>query len=234
MKVAIIDDNKGARNAIKAILRENFEETFEIKEANSVLSGHKLIQEFSPKILLLDVEMGDGTGLDLLQLFDAISFKLVFITAHKEYAIRAIKHRPHGYLLKPFNPFELIKLINSLLFSEDSTSKENTKRKILIKNQDSSMLVEIDQIIRLEANGAYTNIITMDSKYLASKNLKYFQNLLPSHRFLRIHHSHLINSEYIKEFNRYLQEGIILKNEDRIPVSTRKVKIITTYLESLQ
>lgn len=233
-KIAIIDDNKGARNAIKNILTYNFDDTFSIKEANSVLSGHKLILEYQPDIVLLDVEMGDGTGLDLVNLFPEIPFKLIFITAHKDYAIKAIKHRPHDYLLKPVNPFDLIKAINTLL-TENKTQKQpvDASKKITIKNQDATVLLDVTEIIRCEADGAYTKIITKKTAHLASKNLKHFTELLEKSGFLRVHHSHLINPDYIKKFNRHVQEGIVLKNGDKIPVSSRKISVITGYLNRL-
>ena len=74
-KIAIIDDNKAAREAINSIIEHNFKHKFEIKEANNVSSGYHLITEFQPDIVLLDMEMGDGTGLDLIRLFSEINFR---------------------------------------------------------------------------------------------------------------------------------------------------------------
>ncbi|WP_456437457.1 LytR/AlgR family response regulator transcription factor [Psychroserpens sp.] len=233
-KVAIIDDNKAARDAIRSSIEHNFKNKFEIKEANNVSSGHNLILEFQPDIVLLDMEMGDGTGLDLIQLFPEINFKLVFITAHKDYAIKAIKHRPHAYLLKPFNPFDLIKIINQLISENKSIEQSNkTIDKIAVKNQDTTILIDIKDIIRCEADGSYTKITTHENHYMASKNLKHFENLLKSSNFLRVHNTHLINTNFIQEFNRHVQSGITMKNGDKIPVSTRKTKEISTFLDTL-
>lgn len=233
-KIAIIDDNKGARSAIKNIIEYNFGDNFKIEEANSVLSGHKLILDFQPDIVLLDVEMGDGTGLDLVELFSQIPFKLVFITAHKEYAIKAIKHRPHGYLLKPVNPFDLIKTINNLLnVSQPIASNEQTVDKIAIKNHDTTVILDKKEIIRLQAEGAYTKIITLKDTYLASKNLKYFETQLQNSSFLRVHNSHLINTSFIKAFSKHLQKGLIMKNGDKISVSVRKTKDLVEFLNKL-
>lgn len=233
-KIAIIDDNKAARDAIKTILQHNFKNKFEIKGANSVSSGHNLVLEFQPDVVLLDIEMGDGTGLDLIHLFPEIQFKLVFITAHKEYAIKAIKHRPHDYLLKPFNPFDLIKLINELLIENSSLNQLPTKSsKIVIKNQDITILLDVKDIIRCEADGAYTKIITVNDEYMASKNLKHFERLLEASKFLRVHNTHLVNVDFIKSFNRHLQSGLTMKNGDKINVSSRKVKEVHNFLTSL-
>lgn len=233
-KLAIIDDNKSVRSAMASILEHNFKNVFEIKQAHSVLKGHKLLAEFNPDVVLLDIEMGDGTGLDLVYLLPDINFKLIFITAHKEYAIQAIKFRPYDYLLKPINPFDLIKIINVILTENPLESEQRKSKRITIKNQDKTILLETKDIIRLEADGAYTKIISNSGKHLASKNLKHFSNLLEHSNFLRVHHSHLINTDFIKTFHRHVQSGLTLKNGDKIPVSARKSKIILSYLETLQ
>ena len=232
-KIAIIDDNKAARDALKNILDFNFENTFSIKEANNVSSGHKLILEFQPDIVLLDVEMGDGNGLDLIELFSEITFKLIFITAHKDYAIKAIKHRPYGYLLKPINPFDLIKVINLLISKEKQIGKVKKVEKIAIKNHDTTLLLQTNQIIRFEAQGTYTKVVSENNKLLSSKHLKHFEELLHHSGFLRVHHSHLVNTNFIKSIDRHVQNGIIMCNNDKIPVSARKVKEVNQFLEAL-
>ncbi len=233
-KIAIIDDNKAARDAIEAIITHNFKSTFNTKQANSVLSAYQLIIDFKPDVVLLDMEMGDGTGLDLLALFSEVNFKLIFITAHKDYAIEAIKHRPYDYLLKPINPFDLIRIINHLQAENTSSqSVSNNIDKIVIKNQDTTILLDVNDIIRCEADGAYTKIITTETIYTASKNLKHFTDLLEKFNFYRVHNTHLVNVNHIKLFNRHIQTGIIMKNGDKIPVSSRKVKLVSDFLDAL-
>ena len=232
-KLAIIDDNKSVRSGMASILEHNFKGVFEIRQAHSVLKGHQLITEFHPDVVLLDIEMGDGTGLDLIRLLPDFNFKLIFITAHKEYAIQAIKFRPYDYLLKPINPFDLIRIINVVLSKNFSEPNEQNAKKIVIKNQDKTIVLETKDIIRFEADGAYTKITTKNGKYLASKNLKHYTSLLKDSHFLRVHHSHLVNTEFIKTFHRHIQLGLSLKNGEKIPVSTRKSKTILDYLNGL-
>lgn len=218
---------------MSSILGHNFKDVFEIKQAHSVLKGHQLISQFKPDIVLLDIEMSDGTGLDLMHLLTDIDFKLIFITAHKEYALKAIKYRPYDYLLKPINPFDLIKIINVILTENPVESNEQGTKKIVIKNQDKTIVLETKDIIRFEADGAYTKVVTKNGKHLASKNLKHYTNLLEHSHFLRVHHSHLINTEFIKTFHRHVQSGLSLKNGEKIPVSTRKSSVVLEYLNNL-
>lgn len=233
-KIAIIDDNKGVREGIKKIISYNFKDQFELKEANDVASGYNIITTFKPDLVLLDIEMSDGTGLDLINLFLTIDFKLVFITAYKDYALKAIKYRPHEYLIKPVNPYDIIKIIN-IISSDEHLKEQNSKslKKIAIKNQDCTIIINTKEIIRLEAEGSYTKIITKEETHISSKNLKYYTSLLLNTGFLRIHNAHLVNADFIKTFDRYVQKGLLLANGEKIPVSSRRLKVITEYLERL-
>ena len=215
-----------------SILEHNFKNIFEIKQAHSVLKGHQLLLEFQPDIVLLDIEMGDGTGLDLIDILPHTNFKLIFITAHKEYALQAIKLRPYDYLIKPINPFDLIKIINVILTETPTLTTALDSKKVVIKNQDKTVILDAADIIRFQADGAYTKIISKNGKYMASKNLKHYTNLLESSHFLRVHHAHLVNTEFIKTFHRHVQTGLTLKNGEKIPVSSRKSKIILEFLNS--
>ncbi|WP_460218876.1 LytTR family transcriptional regulator DNA-binding domain-containing protein [Psychroserpens sp. MEBiC05023] len=111
--------------------------------------------------------------------------------------------------------------------------QKSTNSKILIKSQDVSELLNINDIIRCEADGTYAKIITTTKTLLSSKNLKYYENILASHDFIRVHNSHLVNVDYIQTFNRQIQDGLQLRNGDKIPVSARKKKAITDFLDAL-
>ncbi|MEZ4796670.1 MAG: LytTR family DNA-binding domain-containing protein [Flavobacteriaceae bacterium] len=105
--------------------------------------------------------------------------------------------------------------------------------KLLVKSQDISELVNINEIIRCEADGTYAKIITTKKTLLSSKNLKYHEDLLTKHNFIRVHNSHLVNVDYIQSFNRQIQDGMQLINGDKIPVSARKKKEISEFLDTL-
>ncbi len=111
--------------------------------------------------------------------------------------------------------------------------QKSTNSKILIKSQDVSELLNINNIVRCEADGTYAKIITTTKPLLSSKNLKYYEDLLTPHNFIRVHNSHLVNVDYIQTFNRQIQDGLQLHNGDKIPVSARKKKAITDFLDAL-
>ena len=107
MKVVIIDDEQRTRELIAKMI-ESFDlgiETYPLGE--SVASGLKAIEEINPEIVFLDIQMPDGTGFDLLKQVKNKKFEVVFITAHEEFAIKAIKFSALDYILKPIDPEEL-------------------------------------------------------------------------------------------------------------------------------
>lgn len=232
-KIAIIDDNLSIRSAIAEMIKFNFPDQFVFREAGGIVEGYKLLTSEDLDIVLLDVEMGDGTGLELIEALGAFNFKLVFVTGYRDYAVEAIKHRAKDYILKPINPLELIKTMNILL-NELEQERETRNEKILIRQQEATYVLDCENVIRMAADGPYTQLVLTDGrKFLSSKNLKHYEDFLQGRNFMRVHHSHLVNMDQVEQFSRHLNDGIVMVNGDRVPVSTRRKKEILDYLEHL-
>lgn len=232
--IAIIDDNRSIRSAIRTMIEHNFPKQFNFDEASGIVQGFQLLRKKKFDIVLLDVEMDDGTGVEMMESFGDFDFKLIFVTGHKEYALNAIKLRATDYILKPINPLELVKVINSVLL-EDETKLDIDSSKILINSLDSTVIVESGEIIRCEADGGYTSVyLSNGKKVFSSRNLKYFEERLDKNKFLRIHHAHLINSDFILEVSRHGNDGVILKNQDKIPISVRKKSVLSDFLSKFK
>src|ERR1051326_1813012 len=134
--------------------------------AENVKSGIEMIHLQKPDIVLLDIQMPDGTGFDLLKQIKEIDFKVIFITAFHEYAVKAFKFSALDYLLKPINSKELINAIkrveetiqmkninpNLNAFNENMSSKSKESKKIILKTSDNIYLVPVKEIIRCEAD----------------------------------------------------------------------------------
>jgi two-component system LytT family response regulator len=183
------------------------------------------IQKTSPDLVFLDIEMPDGNGFDLLSLFEKIYFKIIFITAYSEYAIRAFRFSALDYLLKPVKIDELIdavarvrsaeprgisnEIINSLL----SNLKSNSPRQstLIIPNLKGFEVLKVNEIILCQADGYCTNFyLSGNRKVVSSKNLKHFDGLLEDQNFMRVHHSYLINLDHVTGYTR---QGEILLSE---------------------
>jgi len=248
MRVIIIDDEPSARQTIESIITDNFPEIDIVGQAGSVVSALDIIRIKNPDLIFLDVDLTDGSGFDILVAFKNITFKVIFITAHQEYALRAIKFSAFDYILKPFSADELINAIKRLgieAITENQTIKweaffnnisniDAKAKKIVLKTSESIHLVNINDIIRCEADNNYSTFYLVGGeKILISKGLKEFEELLTSQGFFRVHQSHLINLNFILRFDKRDGGFVILSDKSNIPVSQRKRQKLMEFFEGL-
>ncbi|MBU3658774.1 MAG: response regulator [Flavobacteriales bacterium] len=246
IKAILIDDIEQARNTLKRDLQEYAPEIEVIGEASGVVEGAKLLRKVQPNIVFLDIQMQDGSGFDLLDMLPEIPFKIIFITASDAHAIKAFRYAAIDYLLKPVDPDELMQALAR--FKEQQTD-EQAKYKLLndsLKNhnkpserlalhsQDKIHIVSIVDIVRCESSVNYTIFYFADNKEMVvTKTLKEFEDLLSEQKFFRVHHSHLVNARYIREFVKSEGGHLILQNGTMVPVSTRKRAEVIKMLDEL-
>jgi two-component system LytT family response regulator len=187
---------------------------------------------------VLDIQMKDGSGFDLLEILLIKDFKLIFTTASDEYALKAFKFSAVDYLLKPIDPDELMEAVNRVEHQEKASErisllKENLNhpKRIALNTLDKIHIVQVAEILRCESSVNYTMFyFTDDTKLLVTKTLKEFDQLLSDHDFIRVHQSHLINVKFIKGFTK--SDGyIFLKDGTKIPVSTRKKQVLMDMIQ---
>ncbi|MES2513538.1 MAG: LytTR family DNA-binding domain-containing protein [Bacteroidota bacterium] len=236
IKAIIIDDETNNQELISNLLSSYAENIQVVSIADSVESGFQAITEHQPDLIFLDIQMPDGTGFDLLKKFDKVSFKVIFVTAHQEYAIEAFKYSALDYLLKPLSPSNLISAIKKVeeSFNSDElnlklktllsniTEPAKTKRKIVLKTMERIYSIDLNDVIRFESDGGYTKVYLLDGKrIMVSRTMKEFDDLLTDVGFLRVHNSHLINMNHLFCFEK--TEGhIVMKDDSIVPVSNRK------------
>ena len=236
LQTLIIDDEKRGRELLRMVLSTHCPEVKVIGEASNIKEAYNLIVQTDPDLIFLDIEMPGGTGFDLLSKFDEINFEVIFVTAFDKYAIKAIKFSAMDYLLKPVDEEELVKAIKKV--EENQNKKSNKERinnlvsnvkktsdnqKIGLTSSDGLEFIEIKTILRCEADGKYTSVFLHDGKkLLVSKNLKEFEDLLTDYNFFRIHHSHLVNLDYIKKYQSGRGGYVVMSDGSTITVSQRK------------
>ncbi len=237
IKTVIIDDESSALSTIKQIILLGKLPVNIIGTANSVESGVKLIEENNPELVLLDIELGDGTGFELLEYMTQINFKIIFVTASDTYALKAFKYSALDYIVKPVDPEELADAINRAAQSAridnlelqmkiliDNLLPENKEPdKLVLKTSEAIHVVKTDQIVRCEADRNYT-MFFMDNgeKILISNTLKEYEKILPDRSFIRVHNSHLVNIEKIKKYEKLTSGCLIMSDNSLVPVSVRK------------
>ncbi len=248
LKAIIVDDERLAREHLKAILNEVCPEINVIATADSAESAREMINIHSPDVLFLDIEMPKETGMDFLNSLTNRKFSVVFVTAYNQYAIKAVKTNAFDYLLKPIDKDELRVTVNNLIAyhaqANNTLSDSEAKEKLiallrnisLVKNiqkvaipySKGYKVIDTDDIILLEGNNNYTNIYLKDSPViLSTKTLKdYETNILDDQLFFRAHKSYLINLIHFKEF--IYEDGgyIVLSNKMKIPIARGKSPLL--------
>lgn len=217
----IIDDEKPAREVIKNYLAEYCPDVEVAAMADSAKSALAAIHLHHPDLIFLDIEMPNESGFDLLRQLNRIYFKIIFVTAFSEYAVKAFRFSATDYLVKPVSIRELIDAVGKVRqeMARDSThinidelmriTKSPGTRidTLVIPDTDGFKVLKLTDIIRCEADGYCTTFYLSDKKKLtSSRNLKYYEDLLADHSFLRVHNSHLINLHHVKS---YSHEGVI-------------------------
>lgn len=247
MKVLVIDNEPNLRTAIKALLNAFCPEIKSIEEADGVQTGLQKVKVFQPDVVLLDVEMDDGSGFDLMKQVINPGFQLIFITAHNKYAIEAFQFSAIDYLLKPVDPDALQKSMQKAAMNirnsnlqqqveillQQLSGIQNHDRKIVLKDIENTYFIKVADILYCEAEGTYTKFYFSNSDpILVSKNLKEYETILEPLGFLRTHHSFLANPGKVKMYDKTDGGALILEGGHSIPVSQRKKDFVMQVLEN--
>jgi two-component system LytT family response regulator len=217
-KAVIIDDEEPGRRNLKALLNRYFPEIEIIGEAASAIEGKHLLLDPGPDVLFLDVQMPELDGFDLLESLPKKNFAVIIVTAHAEYGIRAVKAGALDYILKPIVVKELQQAVNKLVAWVDErkggqSTDAGKPGRITLSHTGGFTVVEIKDMIRLEADNNYTKVFTIENKmFFVSKPLKAFEDNLKDQVFFRVHRSYIINLLHVRE---YLREdgGIIVMSD---------------------
>lgn len=229
--VFIIDDDPVSQHAIADLL-EGISDNYRVTGIlGTVEHAVRALTKMAPDLVILDMELPDGNGFDVLKRFPEINFEVVITTVHDSFMLEAIKHAAVDYLLKPVDK---VMLQSALARFEKRAEKsgringnlrfnEARDGKLVISNQQGLVLVNKDDIIRLESEGAYTRIFLNDKlTHLTSKNLGHYEDQLRNKAFFRIHNKHLINLNHVKNYIRGEGGQVVMSDDSCVDVSRRK------------
>lgn len=246
LRSLIVDDEIHARENLKFLLSNYCPEIEVIGAASDILSAKEAIETLKPQVIFLDISMPSGTeGFDLLESLPEKKFQVVFVTAFKDYALRALNANAIHYLLKPVDIDDLKKAVKKLLstsqlFSENHDqlqsyirSLENLSQtmlsnaavsRITINHAKGFKIVDPNEFMYLEGEGNYTTIVFTDgSKYVDTKSVGVYEDLLDSRVFFRIHKSHIVNLNFVKEFINDEGHYVLMKDGAKLSVSRLRV-----------
>jgi two-component system, LytTR family, response regulator len=236
IKVVIVEDQLSTRESIKYLLNGLNKGIEVVGEAANVDLAEQVIQKTEPHIVFLDVELTDGNSFSLLNKFINPAFSIVFITAHDEYAIKAIKFSALDYLLKPIDPAELEQAIDKHLFKTESLRKRKMEllvhnlmvegkgqQKIALSSSKEICFVSLAEIIKLEGEKNYTTFYLDNSrKVMVSKTLKEYEELLEEFGFFRVHQSHIVNLSRVTKYLKGKGGYAVMDDGSTVEVSVRR------------
>lgn len=236
IKAMIVDDEQSSIDLLQWLIGQYCPDISSIKTARSVQEAIPLVQSFGPDILFLDIQMPHQSGFDLLITVDNWNFEVIFTTAYNEFAIQAIRFSALDYLLKPIDETELKKAVErfkakriyapagQLLFRnfmQNISLQNKNKFRLALADASEVKYVQLDEIIRLQAESNYTHIFLAGNKvFVSAKTLKDYDELLKGHHFLRVHKSHLVNPAHIDSYDR---SGMLQMSDGaKVEVARRK------------
>ena len=239
VKALIIDDEEVAANVLSLMIGRHLPEITTIQSVTNPAGALRLLSEFKPDIVFLDIEMPYQNGFELLKSLPEISFDIVFTTAYDKYAIQAIKFSALDYLLKPIDADELRETFHRFIQksitnqSKDATIKnllenlqqENkTRHKLALPTTSGMQFFLPKDIIRCEGISNYTKFYFSNHHNITtSKTIKEYEEILLPHKFIRIHKSHLINAEFVSGYVSQ-SNNLIMKDGSLVEVSRRRKK----------
>jgi two-component system, LytTR family, response regulator len=249
IKAIIVDDEQSSLDLVENLVNKFFSKKIVVVDkCDNIPDALESIRRHTPDLLFLDVEIKGVTSFELLKQIDYNKLDTIFITAHPEYAIDAIKYSALDYVLKPLDVVSFLSAVKRCLSKISSKDQMSSLQMILEGFEVGSFggskvpfttdtgyrLVNYGTIVRCEADVNYCRVyLVNDTSFIVSKTLKHVEALLPSSSFVRCHKSHLVNIKYIKEYIRQDGGFLILTDNQRIPVSNRKRQEVTNQLFSM-
>ncbi|MCO6497969.1 MAG: response regulator transcription factor [Chitinophagaceae bacterium] len=236
LKAVLIDDEETSLNSLRQKIINHCPQVEIMAVCTKAGEGLKAIDELYPDLVFLDIQMPIMNGFTLLKKVKYKNFELIFVTAYDHYAIKAIKCSALDYLVKPVEVEELVKAVEKAvekkenypnkrleLLLENALAGNNNFRRIAISSYEGLYFIKMENIVYLEASGNYTNIFTQDrKKYLSSRSLKDFEELLSSSQFIRIHNSYIINKDFVERYIRGEGGQVVMEGNITLDISKRR------------
>lgn len=249
MNVLIVDDEELARTTLITLLKVCSSEITSIREANSVKTALAAIEFQKPDLVFLDISLDDGDGFDILRQSKVKNLNIIFVTAHNEYGIKALKASAIDYLIKPINTIELRTAMlkakekmaaqhlneNLELLLSNLNHPKTEISKIVVKTMSDIHLIQVKDIIYCQSDKGYTTFYLVNhKKVVSSKSLGEYEDILPEGHFMRTHHSFLVNLNQVIRYEKRDKNVLVMTEEHEIAVSVRRREALIHYFDQLK
>jgi two-component system LytT family response regulator len=240
MRTLIVEDEVNSQQLMKEFLAEYCEGVEVVAIAGGVAEALAALDAHKPDLVLLDIELPDGDGFQVLEKTQQRGFDVIFTTAYDQYAMRAFKFSAADYLLKPVDIEELQAAVKRVAEKRAAAPKDDEQprweallqnirqvsqpfKRIVLPTTNGFTVVNPEDIIRCESDRNYTFIFLADGRrILVSRTIKEYEEMLEPFNFFRIHQSHLINLAFLKNYIRGRGGYVELSDGTHIDVSARR------------
>ena len=248
IKAGLVDDEASSLQILKNILENQCTDVEVVWIADNFEDARKNLKEKEVDVVFMDIEMPPYSSFELLDGIVDPHFEIIFVTAYQEYALRAIKMAALDYILKPIKGSDIVQVIDKLRETKKNkygeltgliknylnTSMPDNFSKIVVHVNDGYDIVDISNIIFIEAMDSYTKLkLTGNLSYVASRSLKDFEDMLIDKGFYRVHKSYLINLRHMMKIQKGIAASVIMTNGTSIPISARKKDIFFSELKGV-
>ena len=242
MRALIIDDSPKNHSTLTKLLRHGDQQIDLVGSAYSIEEGIKMVEELDPDLLFLDIQFPEERlGFEVFEAFEDAKFQVIFVSGHHRYGVNAVRFGALDYLLKPIDPGRLQEALQKarkyylkqqtpaaqfqvLLEAFHEMKGERLPSRIGISTQDGIFFKEVKDIVRLEAQESYTNIVFTrgQKEILASINLGEYEEQFKSYpEFMRVHRSNMVNLRYVEVYVKADGGYLKLRNGEEVDVSKR-------------
>lgn len=243
IKTIIIEDEEASRETLRNYLTKYCPQVEIFTECKNIIEGKAAIDEYAPQLVFLDVEMPFGNAFDLIEQLGSIDFKIIFVTAYSNYALKAINYSASYYILKPIDIEELESAVQKV---EEELEKEgdndvqlqtkillenlqnNNNKKVVLPTLEGFEVVDMTDILHMEANDNFTNFyLKSGDKKVICRTLKFYEDVLKDSGFMRVHRSHIVNLNYITSYKKGKGGQVELMDGSVVDVSaSRKEELL--------
>ena len=247
LKTIIVEDEETSRETLRNYLNKYCEGIEIIAECEDIKKGKVAIEKWNPDLVFLDVEMPFGNAFDLLEQLGEVNFETVFVTAYSQYALKALNYSASYYILKPIDIDELEIAVKKVRENVETKSNDdfalqtkvllenfqftqNKDKKVVLPVLDGFEVIQVNDIIRCEANDNFTDFYLLDgSKKVICRTLKFYEDTLTDSGFIRVHRTHLINVQYVRSYKKGKGGIVIMEDGSHVDVSPSKKQILLNY-----
>lgn len=256
MRAIIIDDEINCIGTLEILIGKHAPEVKILATCKSGAEGLEALEKHDPDLIFLDIAMPKMSGFEMLAKVDAPNFEIVFTTAYDAYALQAFKVSAVDYLLKPIDRDELLDALTKVKrrielkknatspqsypvqwerFLENLSHQNERFPNIALSTSDGIEMIPARSILYIEADGNYSRVrLQEDRSILVSKTLREMEETLDGYKFVRVHHSHLVNAREISKYVKGEGGYVILHNGEHINVSRRRKPELLKVLKNKQ